>query len=300
MKTERLVGMLSMLLTHERLTVKRLAEEFEVSARTVMRDIESLCLAGLPVCTARGRDGGVYLQDGYRLDRALFCEQDLRDILCGLRTLESVSPSRRYARLIDRVSAGGARPEDGHMLVDLASWYKQPLSDAIAVIEEAMRDGRLIRFRYLSKNGETVREAEPYYLVYRWSDWYVYAHCLLRGEMRLFKLLRMSGLCLGGGFAPRQVAPPDLSPHAVFPEECRVRALVDPECRWRLVEEFGESSFSVTADGRLDFDFCFGSSEGVVPWILSFEGRAELVEPRELRARLAEIGGSLAATYGDG
>ena len=93
MKIDRLIGILSILLQKEMITAPELAEHFEVSRRTIGRDIEALCKAGIPIRTMQGSGGGISIMNGYRMDRTLLTSRDMQMILAGLRSLDSVSGS---------------------------------------------------------------------------------------------------------------------------------------------------------------------------------------------------------------
>ena len=99
MKMERLIGTLSILIQRKKVTAPELAEQFEVSRRTIQRDIESLCRAGIPITTSQGASGGISIMEGYRVDRTLLTAPEMQAILAGLRSLDSVSDTRRYRRL---------------------------------------------------------------------------------------------------------------------------------------------------------------------------------------------------------
>lgn len=171
MKMERLIGILSILLQREKVTAPELAEQFEVSRRTIQRDIESLCRAGIPISTAQGAGGGISIMEGYRVDRTVLTDPEMQAILAGLRSLDSVSGTRRYAQLMEKLSAGTGRlvPGGAHMLIDLSSWYKTSLPPKIELIQGAIEQHRTIHFIYYSPKGESVRTVEPYYLVFHWS-----------------------------------------------------------------------------------------------------------------------------------
>lgn len=106
MKIHRLIGILSMLLQEEKTTAPELAERFEVSKRTINRDIEDLCKAGIPICTAQGTGGGISIMDGYRMDRTILTSKDMQMILAGLRSLDSMSRSSYYGQLMEKIQAG--------------------------------------------------------------------------------------------------------------------------------------------------------------------------------------------------
>ena len=296
MKMERLIGILSILLQRDKVTAPELAEQFEVSRRTIQRDIESLCQAGIPIATAQGTGGGISILEGYRVDRTVLTTPEMQAILAGLQSLDSVSGTRRYAQLMEKLSAGsGGR--DSHILIDLSSWYKTSLSPKIEAIHSAIRQHQTIRFTYFSPRETALRTIEPYDLVFQWSSWYVWGWCQTRQDFRLFKLNRMTDLALGEPFTPRPAPVPDLSAERIFPVKYQVTVLFDPACRWRLVEEYGSDSFTIQPDGRLRFTWGFPDADSVLSWVLTFGDGAELTEPEELRQRLADLTATLARRY---
>ena len=108
MKIDRMIGILSLLLQKEKMTAPELAEHFEVSKRTINRDIDDLCKAGIPICTTQGVGGGIQIMDGYRMDRTLLTSRDMQMIMAGLRSLDSVSGSHYYSQLMDKIKAGSS------------------------------------------------------------------------------------------------------------------------------------------------------------------------------------------------
>ena len=299
MKMERLIGILSILLQREKVTAPELAERFEVSRRTIQRDVESLCRAGIPIATAQGAGGGISIMEGYRVDRTVLTTPEMQAILAGLRSLDSVSGTRRYAQLMEKLAAGtgGLVPGGTHMLIDLSSWYKTSLPPKIELIQDTIEQHRTICFTYFSPKGESVRTVEPCYLVFHWSTWYVWGWCQMREDFRMFKLNRMTKLTTGEPFDPRSAPLPDLEPEQIFPIKYQVTVLFHPSCRWRLVEEYGADCFTVELDGRLRFTGGFPDADSVLSWVLTFGDKAELLEPEELRERLGALTKVLADHY---
>lgn len=291
MKIDRLIGILSILLQKESVTAPELAERFEVSRRTISRDIESLCKAGIPVVTRQGTGGGISIMANYKVDRVLLTNSEMQDILAGLRSLDSIHGTNHYGQLMDKLSAGSSDFMTGNqsILIDLSSWYKDSLAPKIEQIRSAI-DRRLeIEFQYYSARGESKRNIEPYYLIFRWSSWYVWGWCKSREAYRLFKLNRLESLRITEKrFEKRSVPMPDLSNERIFPGGIHVRALFAPECKWRLVEEFGIDCFEVQPDGRLLFHADYTDEENFITWLLSFRDKAFLLEPQELRERVRQ------------
>lgn len=146
MKIDRLIGILSILLQKEMITAPELAEHFEVSRRTIGRDIEALCKAGIPIRTMQGSGGGISIMNGYRMDRTLLTSRDMQMILAGLRSLDSVSGSRYYGQLMEKIQAGSSELISGRdsILIDLSSWYKTSLAPKIATMQDAIENRHIL------------------------------------------------------------------------------------------------------------------------------------------------------------
>ena len=299
MKIDRLIGILSVLLQEEKVTAPELAERFEVSRRTINRDIEELCRAGIPIRTTQGTGGGISIMDGYRMDRTILTSKDMQMILAGLRGLDSVSGSGYYSRLMEKIRAGSSDFISGRdcLLIDLSSWYKDSLAPKIEILLGAIEERHLVSFRYYAPSGESDRTVEPCFLIFRWSSWYLWGFCRDREDFRLFKLNRMDRvLKTDMRFEGREAEVPDLSGEKIFSGQIRVKALFHRDQKWRLIEEFGPESFRETEDGRLLFTADYTDLDSLTSWIMTFGDKAELLEPAEAREtvtrtvkRMAEI-----------
>lgn len=303
MKIDRQIGILSILLQKETVTAPQLAERFEVSKRTINRDIEDLCRAGIPIVTRQGAGGGISIMENYKLDRTLFTSAEMKDILAGLRSLDSVNGTNRYGTLMEKLSAGASDFLVGNqsVLIDLSSWYKDSLAPKIELIRRAIDLARELEFTYYSPGGESVRCIEPYYLIFRWSSWYVWGWCKKRENFRLFKLNRMEHQEMTERVFTKRRAPlPDLSNERIFPGGIQVKALFEAECKWRLVEEFGSGCFVEQEDGRLLFSADYTDKENLLTWLLSFRDRVRLLEPEEIRAELRDSIEAMRIIYSEG
>lgn len=303
MKIDRQIGILSILLQKNVVTAPYLAEQFEVSRRTINRDIEDLCRAGIPIVTRQGVNGGISIIENYKLDKTLFTNGEIQDILAGLRSLDSVNGTNRYGKLMEKLLVGSSDFMVGNqsVLIDLSSWYKDSLAPKIELIRLAIAQERELEFLYYAPKGESMRCIEPYYLIFRWSSWYIWGWCKTRGDFRLFKLNRMDKLQMSERvFIKRQVLMPDLSNERVFPGGIKVKALFEPESKWRLIEEFGSGSFKEREDGKLLFQADYTDKENLITWLMSFRDKAELLEPKEIRAELRSNIESMRRKYADG
>ena len=281
MKIDRLIGILSVLLQKEKTTAPELAERFEVSRRTINRDIEDLCRAGIPIRTSQGTGGGISIMDGYRMDRTILTSKDMQVILAGLRSLDSVSGGSYYAQLMEKIQTGSSTFISGRdsILIDLSSWYKESLTPKIETIQDAIGERHLVRFRYYAPTGESGRTVEPYYLVFHWSNWYLWGWC-------------RDSVC-------REAPTPDLTNEKIFPGKIRVKALFEADQKWRLVEDFGPECFAESDDGRLLFTTEHTDMESLITWLMTFGDKAEVLEPEEAREAIAQMAKRMAMLYKD-
>lgn len=302
MKIDRLIGILSILLQKEMVTAPELSEHFEVSRRTINRDIEALCKAGIPIQTTQGTGGGISIMSGFSMDRTILTSKDMQMILAGLRSLDSVSGSRYYGQLMEKIQAGSSDFVSGRdsILIDLSSWYKGTLAPKIEIIQDAIENRHILKFNYYAPSGDSSRSIEPYYIIYKWTSWYVYGWCQKRRDFRLFKLNRMDKVTMSKDtFVCRNVPEPELSAEMKQPRNIVLKAIFDADMKWRLVEEFGPDCYEVTDDGRLLLVEDYYDFDNMVMWILTFGEKVEVLEPPEAREKLRDIAEAMGRMYKD-
>ena len=268
--------------------------------RTINRDVEDICKAGIPLVTIQGQNGGISIMEGYRLDKTLLTSGDMQSILAGLRSLDSVAGTNRYQLLMEKLSVGSrdVLTSNDHIRIDLSSWYKSALAPKIERIQNAIEACRLISFRYYSPRGEGEREIEPYLLIFQWSSWYVWGYCRQRNDYRMSKLNRMDSLRdTGGKFEKRQLPDCDWSPRRIYPASIHVKVRCASGMKWRLIEEYGVECFTEQEDGFLLFESDFVDRNSLYGWLLSFGEQIELLEPEELRKELADMFGRMQRRY---
>lgn len=298
MKIDRLIGVLSVLLQKEKVTAKELSEKFEISQRTVFRYIDDLCCAGIPIAAEQGRHGGISIMKGYKIDRTLLSSDDMRAILTGLRSLDSISGTSYYRQLMEKMSADSfGTLVDDHIIVDLSGWDKTIVSDKIELIKIALKQRNCIRFRYCSPNGEEVRTIEPYHIVFQWSNWYVWGYCLKRCDYRMFKLTRMSELNITDDKIKEREVPEyscDKLRHTKGGAEAVVR--FDNSVKWRIIDEFG-TDIPQFGENEIILRFTWSDVPSLYQYILSFGDKAEIISTEEYRRGFSEILKNLKKIY---
>lgn len=290
MKIDRLIGIITILLQKERTTIPQLAERFEVSCRTIQRDIDHICKAGIPIVSMQGYGGGHSIAEGYKLDKTILTEEELQAVLTGVKSIDSVLKTAYGQTLIEKFSNGKDTVLAGHdmILIDLASWYQDSLSEKIEQIRQAIFNREKLVFMYYSDKGERERMIEPYLIMFKWAAWYVYGYCLTKNEYRLFKLNRLWKLeNTKVSYIPRNIPDEKLDFEQYFQiEEIKLTALFDASTKYRLIEEYGPECFTVSQSGKLLFQRSFSNPEYLLQWVLSFGERIKVIEPPELRAKV--------------
>lgn len=302
MKIDRLLGIVMILLQREKVTAPYLAEHFEVSRRTINRDIEDLCMAGIPIVTTQGGNGGITIAEGYRIDRSVLTRDELQTLIVGLKGLDSVSKDKHTEQLMNKffVRQDNVVSLRDSIIIDLASHHKNQLTEKIALLREAIRNNRIVRFRYYSSKGDELRRAEPYYLTFRWSAWYLYGYCRDRKDYRLFKMNRMWELVVTEElFKPGDIPEDRKNLDQYFTDDLHFTVLFDREVRYRLIEEYGPGCYSETEEGRLLFSGSFTNRDFLIGWLLGFGNKAKVIEPRELCQELKMIAEGILKNYSD-
>jgi len=288
MKLDRLLGILTVLLQNERITAPQLAAKFEVSRRTIGRDIDSLCMAGIPIVTHQGAGGGIAIAEGFRLDKSVLTTDELSGIIAAIKGIGTVSDTPLIERTLDKLGAnsGAVISLREPIVIDLASYYKGQYTEKISIIKRAILEGRVIAFDYYYEKGETRRHIEPYIVIFQWTSWYVFGFCLSRQDWRMFKLTRLWGLDITDThFTPRE-QPPDLATHGEhLTDDIHLTALFDPAVKHQLIDAHGLDCYEEIDDGLL-FRFGYTNPGHLMRWLLGFGGKVTVLEPEWLAEEL--------------
>ncbi len=284
MKIDRLLGIIILLHKKEKITAPELAKRFEVSKRTILRDIEDICKAGIPIVTYQGGGGGISVAEGYKLDKSVLSIDELRSIITGLKGLSSVSETAIIEGLITKLSPNNQKfPIKDNIKIDLASHYKSSLAEKISIFENAIYNKRLVSFDYYSNKGNHKRILEPYCITFKWSSWYIYGFCKEKNDFRLFKLNRLWKLSiLEEVFESRALhyGEPDFSSY--FDNTNKITLLFDKSIEYLIVEEYGPDSYDITENGEFRLVLDYINRDYIIRWILGLGEKVKVLEPEDI------------------
>ena len=200
MRLDRLLEIVILLLNRRQVTASELAARFEVSVRTIYRDVEAINLAGVPVISTRGQGGGFTVMDDFRIDRQVLSLDDMAAISSALRGVHGALEDPKSRRALEKITAlvpealSGELTTRSQMLVISPSPYGQSdrIRETIQTLHQAVVGSRPVTFVYHDAKGqESLRRVEPHTLLLYGSTWYLYGWCLLRQDWRLFRLARI-------------------------------------------------------------------------------------------------------------
>lgn len=286
MKIDRLLGIITTLVNCDKIKAKALAEKFEVSTRTIHRDIEDICKAGIPLVTYQGGDGGISIAEGYKLDKNILTMEELDNIVIGLKSIESISPNSKVNLLLEKFAP---KEEDiisisNNIFIDLTSFYKISLSHKISVLREAINNKNEVSFDYFSNKGISKRQIEPYFITFKWNAWYVFGYCKYQNDFRLFKLNRTDNLTLTEiKFSSRDIPGEKTELDNYFKNDVHsVTLLLHRSLEYQIVENYGVGSYEITEDNRIKFNLDYTNYHYAMQTILSFGDKAEVLSPKHI------------------
>ena len=313
MKIDRLLGLVMYLLNRDKVSARELAERFEVSPRTVQRDMEALNLAGIPVTSIQGASGGYAIMDSFRLDKQIMNTDDYLFIITALKGLCTAYENRRLEATLEKFLAivPKGQDQDGSSKID-SSGIRFDLDisregvntgEYLNQLETAVRSKRVVEFDYTDAvSHRTHRRVEPVILLCKWYSWYLFGYCLERRDYRLFRLSRIRELVTTPEPFLMQHDNPDrlLAEHG---EEDRrifqqVKMVCQTEDRIAMEEYFPNATFTETPGGKWLIECSLPENErGWFGILMSYGAKVRVLEPEELRSRLVQKAREITEMY---
>jgi predicted DNA-binding transcriptional regulator YafY len=315
-RADRLVAVLMLLQTRGRVTAAEIADELEISERTARRDLDALAMAGVPIYSIQGRNGGWRLAGGGRTDLSGLTATEARALFLVAGPSSGATPElraalRKLVRALPEPLRDSAQSAANAVVVDPHGWDQRPRARRapphLPAVERAVVEGDQVVLGYVARDGApTTRVVHPLGLAAKRSVWYLVAGT--DAGLRSFRVDRIASIEPNGERVVRPEGFDLADTWRLMADEAdrrrtplRVRALVDSDRRTRdLVNwvfgtrvEFGASA----PDGRVEVTLRGHNVDALAGEIASFGSALEIVDAPEVAARLAQIGAELTALY---
>lgn len=300
MRIDRLLAITVLMLNRERVTARELAEKFEVSIRTIYRDFEAMNLAGIPVVSYSGNNGGFGIMENYRLDRRLLNSQDLTSILSALHGVNRTLDDKSLALAMDKIASLIPRDKGEEIMqsleqvvIDVFPWGDNPgFAEKIKCLHHAVAQRRIVQFTYTNTIGErNKRKVEPMTLLFKGYSWYLFGFCLLKNDYRFFRLSRLKDCeILADTFSRRNKSYRDcLGPFGEGGEPVELVLKFDSKVRQFIEDSFEGEQMEIQQDGSIVVKFRMPENEWLYGFILSFSDNAEVISPEHIRKKMTKI-----------
>ncbi|MBU4540305.1 MAG: YafY family transcriptional regulator [Firmicutes bacterium] len=285
MQINRLLEMVYILFEKKKVTARELADYFEVSQRTIYRDVEALSAAGVPVYAEKGKGGGIRLLDNYVIKKSLLSEKEQTNLLASLQGMNvlngpEVDPVlRKLATLFEKNDADWIE-------VDFSHWGGGvDEREKFNVLKNAILEKNSIAFDYFSATGKkTGRTIEPLKLMFKGQAWYVYGFCLNKEALRFFKVSRVRQLrVLADSFSRTLPAGTVFEKTEISSSQIRLVLKIDAAMAYRVYDEFDPAAISKDQDGSFVVENQLPEGDWVEGYVLSYGDAAEVLEPQWLR-----------------
>lgn len=286
MQINRLFEIVYILLGKKITTAKELAERFEVSVRTIYRDIDTLSSAGIPIYASQGKGGGISLLDDYVLNKSVLSEIEQDEILFALQSL-TITQNPETDRVLSKLSGLFNKSKTNWIEVDRSPWGSDKNKTCeFTILKNAILNHQIIEFNYFNASGEkSHRKVEPVKLLFKVHAWYLQGFCLSKNEYRTFKISRMSDVQITQEiFADRLLEElPEDQKEQRTQKWIDVQLQISPHGAYRVFDEFNEKEITKNQDGSFTIVTALPESKWLFNYILSFGADVEVLAPQNIR-----------------
>lgn len=297
MKIDRLMAIIMVLLNCDRISASKLAEKFEVTTRTIYRDIDTIGMAGIPIATYPGINGGIGIMPEYKIDKHFFSDTEISNLLMGLSSISTAISHKdvtgtleKIKNLVPKDQTSNFNIKANQIKIDLALWMDNTQIRAkLETIKKALNKHRLLALDYQGQTGtSTPRRIEPYQIVLKQGQWYLQAFCTLRKDFRIFKLTRMKTLkLLDDEFAQRKFEPKPMDgtgwiDKRLIPIQLRVHKSLEE----KMFEYSSGDKINPYGKDWFQLEFLFTEDDYGYNMLLGFGDKCECMGPEHVRKEL--------------
>ena len=288
MKDGRLFRILYYILEKGKATAGELADKFEVSVRTIYRDIDSISVAGIPIYTEQGKGGGIRLDEDFVLNKSFLSESEKEQIIAALSGMNETN-TLYQGELLTKLSALFKIKNTNWIEIDFNSWKNDKFYEKLFnEIKSAILTKNMTAFTYFGSTGEkTKRKVKPVRLLFKNGDWYLYAFCLRRNEFRYFNLSRIKEFIVLVEKYEDDFEDLVLKKETIHKDTIRIELKFDKSTAFRVYDEISEEIIA-DKEGNLHTSIELPADYNLYSYIFSFGDKAELVKPEEMRMQIKD------------
>ena len=309
MKLERLLAIIVLLLNQKKMSARDLADYFEVSERTIYRDIEAINRAGIPVVSYQGREGGFGIIDTYKMDRNILTRDEFSMLIMALTGMKATLDDKRLDYILEKIKnlipakdLLALKKHNEHIVIDIKGWKSsKEIKGRFELIKKSIEERNVISFFYTSAKGEeTERKVEPMVIVAKGFTWYLYSYCLKRKDFRVFRLSRIKDVKVTDDIFTMREVPKDFSWKELWYKKVPLVDIVmkfKAELRVKVEDYFCKEHIKYCEDGSMVVKIQDPGNEWTMGMILSFGAGVELLEPQYMREKLKEAGREIFEIY---
>ncbi|WP_438348564.1 helix-turn-helix transcriptional regulator [Paenibacillus sp. FA6] len=310
MKIDRLLAMTILLLNRKRVSAKELAERFEVSTKTIYRDMDTLSQSGIPIVAHQGVSGGFEMMEQYTIARQFLTLNEITAMVAAVKGITSVMDDRLFATLLEKVKALLSKvdridveQQGTGMIFDFNPWGQSSIArDKVNTLRQAIEETSKVSIQYLNMNGiASERVVEPSALILKGYLWYMQAYCELRGDFRVFRLSRIQELrMLTEHFVRRET--PSLESYvwnSEWSKESKREVILnfDPKVHHRLLDAFHPDQITVLDDGSIQVKGQFADDEWLYGMLLSYGDHVKVEQPASVAVEIVSRAHNIIGRY---
>ncbi|NJJ35802.1 YafY family transcriptional regulator [Clostridioides difficile] len=290
MKSNRLFEIIYILLDKKKVTATELAEHFEVSRRTICRDVEILSASGIPIYTDKGRNGGIGILDNFTFDKSILSEQEQKEILASLESL-NILKYPEVDSTLSKLKPLFCKSDINWITVDFSHWGSNDIEkDKFIKIKSAILDCNIITFEYINTYGKvTKRCVEPLMLWFKEKSWYIKAYCRQKNDYRVFKIVRMRNICVCEQTFIRSIPVEVGEIKEDENESITLKLKISKDVGYRVYDEFDIDNILYDNDGDFIVTVQYPKNDWIYGYILSFGKNIEVLEPIDVRNKILQI-----------
>lgn len=298
MKIDRLLAIVILLLNNQKMSGKELAERFEVSLRTIYRDMETINQAGIPIISYAGKTGGFEIMEHYKLDRQTLSSEEIISIMIALQGVHTMLDDNTMELLIEKVQSLINKDEHTQLkkhseqiIIDFNPWkISHNVQEKLQQIRAAINNSQQIQFMYTNSQGQDCpRTIEPMAVALKGFVWYVYGYCTQRKDFRIFRLSRLTKLQTKiQTFTRRNVSIQEIEARwGLLQSNIQIKLLFKPTVKARVIDSFHPEEIEIQRDGTILVTTKCHEDEWIYNMILSYGPEVFVLEPDRLSSIIA-------------